>query len=57
MLRIIQAIPSAGGDGSKLKSYIDDILNLYLPEIQVYYSPNYSEKLLEALDNPQGEWF
>ena len=34
------------GEGSKLKTYIEDIKGFYPPEIWQYYSPDYKEKLL-----------
>ena len=39
------------GEGSKLKTYIEDIKGFYPPEIAQYYSPDYKEKLLKELDD------
>ena len=36
--------------GSKMRDYIDEINNLYPPDIVNYYSPNYAEDLLKKLD-------
>jgi hypothetical protein len=36
--------------GSKLRDYIDEVNNLYPPEIVNYYSPNYAETLLKKMD-------
>lgn len=36
--------------GSKLKDSIEEINQLYPPEIVNYYSPNYAETLLKKMD-------
>ena len=40
----------AGGEGSKMRDYIDEINNLYPADIVNYYSPNYAEDLLKKLE-------
>jgi len=51
VLRFLQKIQEVNAEvGSKLKDYIDEINNLYPPEIVNYYSPNYAETLLKKMD-------
>ena len=37
--------------GSKLKEYVDTINSCYPEEIVRYYSPGYSDTLMEKIDN------
>ena len=37
--------------GSKLKEFVDTINSCYPEEIVRYYSPGYSEQLMEKIDN------
>jgi len=41
----------ASDNNAKLQEYIQTINSVYPPEIVQYYSPNYSDQLLEKLDN------
>ena len=47
-LKQIQRIKAA--PGSKLREYIDEINNLYPPEIVQYYVPDYQATLLRKLE-------
>jgi hypothetical protein len=48
-LQQIQILKSDDGN-AKLQEYISTINSCYPPEIVQYYSPNYSETLLQKLD-------
>ena len=39
------------GEGSRIKTLIDDIKIIYPDNIWKYYSPDYKEQLLNDLDN------
>ena len=48
-LKKLQNIKPA--NSSKLKYYIEEINNLYPPEIIQYYSPDYASTLMKKLDD------
>jgi DNA topoisomerase IB len=48
-LKKMQEIKAA--PGSKLRQYIDEINNLYPPDIIQYYSPDYAATLMKKLDD------
>jgi len=52
-LEKIQEMKQKNQDNSKLQEYIMTINSCYPAEIVQYYTPNYSETLLEKLDNYQ----
>ena len=51
-LKKIQEIKAS--PGSKLRTYIDDINQLYPQEVVQYYSPDYAATLLKKLDDYNG---
>lgn len=52
-LKKVQEIGTSAESGSKLKEYVEAINSCYPEEIVKYYTPHYSQQLLEKLDGYQ----